>query len=309
MLILVSKLCSNPGNQLRWSYGVKLLSQVDDELVAPVDERRPLLTSSESPITSYTEIGAGQSHMKSSASQESINAGPKNKFLTLPPRSRAMFYSFPNTPTESHCDESANTSATASVSTSDVEDSDSESGPHPVKKRRSTLPTCHGQIRAIIPQKQERGWLRRTLTVVNEFMTAPLWAAAASLIVACIPSIQHAAEHHMQPIKGAITSAGQCSIPLTLIVLGAYFYPTPSEDKNITTTRHGSLLDSFKFCFGLNGAEPQPERYPGETKTVIISVVSRMFITPLIMLPLMAICAKSGIHNAFSEYVFIALLK
>ena len=276
--------------------------------MAPVDERAPLL-SSNSPITSYTETGAGQPYMKSSASEDSIDAGPKNRFLTLPPRSRAMFYSFPNTPTESHCElshESANTSATASVSTSDVEDSDSESAPHPIKKRRTTLPT---QIKATVAQKQEgngQGWLRRTLTVVNKFMTAPLWAAAASLIVACIPSLQHAAEHHMQPIKGAITTAGQCSIPLTLIVLGAYFYPTPSEDKNITTARHGSLLDSFKSCFGLNGAEIQPERYPGETKTVIVSVASRMFITPLIMLPLMAVCAKSGIHNVFSEYVFTA---
>ena len=236
---------------------------------------------------------------------------PKNRFLTLPPRSRTVFYSCPNTPTEARCElshDSASTSATASVSASDVEDSDSESGPPGlVKKRRSTLPTCH--INGTVPQKQEKdgqGWLRRALTVINGFMTAPLWAAAASLIVACIPSLQHVADHHMQPLKNAITTAGQCSIPLTLIVLGAYFYPTPSEDKSITTAGHRTFADSLKSCFGLSGTEPQPERHPGETKTVIVSVVSRMFLTPLILLPLMAICAKSGFHDVFSEYVFTA---
>ena len=149
--------------------------------MAPVDEWRPLLTSSDSPITSYTETGAGRSHMKSSASEDSIDTGPKNKFLTLPPRSRAIFYSFPNTPNESHSElshESANTSAMASVSTSDVEDSDSESGPHPIKKRRSTLPT---QIKVTVPQKQEgngQGWLRRTLTVVNDGRSISVTAAS-----------------------------------------------------------------------------------------------------------------------------------
>ncbi|KAJ6466560.1 hypothetical protein C8R47DRAFT_1326210 [Mycena vitilis] len=52
------------------------------------------------------------------------------------------------------------------------------------------------------------------------FMTVPLWAALASLVVACVQPLQHALDAHMQPVKGAVTSAGpgNCSIPLTLIV-------------------------------------------------------------------------------------------
>ena len=295
---------------MRWSYGVKLLSQADEEIqevTAPVGERRPLLAAYDS---INTEASGERSSVISSTSEDFIRTARKQK-STLSPRGR-IFYSFPNTPTVSRSEiayGSTNTSATVSVSASDVEDSDSESGPlRMVKKRGPTLPAHHAPIKATVPREEDQsrqGWLRRALTVINEFMTAPLWAAAASLIVACIPSLQYAVEHHMQPVKGAITTAGKCSIPLTLIVLGAYFYPTPSEDNNVTTARqHRSLVESFKSCLGLNGAEEvQPERYPGETKTVFISILSRMFITPLILLPLMAVGAKLGVHDAFAEYV------
>jgi len=298
---------------VRWSYGVKLLSQADEEIqevTTPVGERRPLLAAYDSRIANNTEAGEERSSVMTSTSEESIRTGRKQKFSTLSPRGRMIFYSFPNTPTVSRSElgyGSTSTSATVSVSTSDVEDSDSESGPLRMgKKRRPTLPAHVGPIKATAPQDQSgQGRLCRALTVINEFMTAPLWAAAASLIIACIPSLQYAVEHHMQPVKGAITTAGKCSIPLTLIVLGAYFYPSPSENENVTTTRqHRSLIENFKSCFGFNGAEEvQPERHPGESKTVFISIISRMFITPLILLPLMAVCAKFGVHNAFAEYV------
>ncbi|KAF8348499.1 auxin efflux carrier [Amanita rubescens] len=312
-------LYSTLGMVVRWSYGVKLLSQADEEIqevTTPVGERRPLLAAYDSRIAKNTESGGERSSV-TSTSEGSIRTGRKQKFSSLSPRGRMIFYSFPNTPTVSRSElayGSTSTSATVSVSTSDVEDSDSESGPlRMAKKRGPALPAHVGSIKATVPQERDQsgqGRLRRTLAVINEFMTAPLWAAAASLIIACIPPLQHAAEYHMQPVKGAITTAGKCSIPLTLIVLGAYFYPTPSENENVTTARqHRSLIESFKSCFGLNGAEEvQPERHPGESKTVFISIISRMFITPLILIPLMAVCAKFGVHNAFAEYVSTARL-
>jgi len=43
----------------------------------------------------------------------------------------------------------------------------------------------------------------------------------------------------------------------------------------------------------------------GETKTVVIAVLSRMVITPLLLLPLMALCALYDWHDVFSDPIFI----
>lgn len=61
-------------------------------------------------------------------------------------------------------------------------------------------------------------------------MTVPMWAALLSLIVACVRPFQHALQDHMQPVKGALVAAGNCSIPVTLVVLGAYFHTPPPEN-------------------------------------------------------------------------------
>jgi auxin efflux carrier family protein len=151
-------------------------------------------------------------------------------------------------------------------------------------------------------------------------MTVPLWAALASIIVACVQPIQHALDEHMQPVKGSLAAAGQCSIPLTLVVLGAYFYPPPEEENpmeqrrsSLSTVRSMSSFarDLFKFKghntghSHSNGAAvtsgADNEKRPGETKTVIISVLSRMIITPILLLPLMAMSARFDIHAVFDE--------
>lgn len=125
----------------------------------------------------------------------------------------------------------------------------------------------------------------------------------------------------MTPIKGAITSAGKCSIPLTLIVLGAYFYPAPQESEaaeehpingNGTVTASKSsdtLVHSVADFLHLNKpsqrrarvARPAQKTNPGETKTVVIAVLSRMVITPLLLMPLMAFSAKFDWHQVFAE--------
>lgn len=74
-------------------------------------------------------------------------------------------------------------------------------------------------------------------------MTVPMWAAIASLIVACVRPIQHALENRTQPVRGSLFAAGNCSIPVTLVVLGAYFYtPPPSEGDEAVTRPIGNVL-------------------------------------------------------------------
>ncbi|KAG8927312.1 hypothetical protein FRC01_007686 [Tulasnella sp. 417] len=65
---------------------------------------------------------------------------------------------------------------------------------------------------------------------VNEFMTVSMWAALLSLIVAPVQPFQHALQDHIQPVKEALIAAGKRSIPVTLVVLGVYFYTPPPEN-------------------------------------------------------------------------------
>lgn len=100
-------------------------------------------------------------------------------------------------------------------------------------------------------------------------MTAPLWAAILSLVVALIQPLQHALDVHLWPVKAAVSQAGACSIPLTLIVLGAYFYKAPPPEEEGRKRKNGrkvrsesrwrrvasqtSLVNSVREMFSLKG--------------------------------------------------------
>ncbi|KAK7685571.1 hypothetical protein QCA50_011438 [Cerrena zonata] len=167
-------------------------------------------------------------------------------------------------------------------------------------------------------------------------MTVPLWAALASLLVACIRPVQHVLEEHMEWFKGALNQAGDVSIPLTLVVLGAYFYTPLTEEEKLersrralprhaddeeeargrsisTTVSQISLVDNVREMFKLaprrkNSEERRRQKEksrPGETKTVVIAILSRMVITPLFLLPLMAIGAKWDFQEVFADPIFV----
>lgn len=147
--------------------------------------------------------------------------------------------------------------------------------------------------------------------VLNGFMTVPLWAALGSLIVACVAPLQHALDHDMQPVKGAISSAGNCSIPVTLVVLGAYFYSPPKEGEEVSvgnvppSTKKRRLVSrarGFLYSSTRRRSEtPDESVRPGETKTVIIAVLSRMLITPLLLMPLMVVTAVYHFQDIVQE--------
>ncbi|KAF8633166.1 hypothetical protein AX17_004667 [Amanita inopinata Kibby_2008] len=330
-------LYSTLGMVLRWSYGVKLLSQADDEIqCSPViDERSPLLSSFNGHTTDNAPLSGSPSNAVGSLITNSANetdnspkvggGEPKPNFLRLPQRRRTTFYnSFPNSPTRSRTDlpnvDSESSSGVPSVAASpdgsDVERDDDERGSHgrnlalPTHYRTSETARSHqtGFQRFVRHTKRQliRVWLG-----FSDFMTAPLWAAAASLVVACMPSLQRALEDDIRPVNGAISSAGKCSIPLTLIVLGAYFYPMPNDGEQNrgqkSTKSSKSVMGRLKAWIASTRSDQEPARQKrhGETKTVVIAVVSRMIVTPVILLPLMALSAKFDIHNVFSDPVFV----
>ena len=91
--------------------------------------------------------------------------------------------------------------------------------PVPVWSHEDTLPQRAARAGGTI-------WRR-----VTNFMTPPLWASVASLVVALYQPLQHFIRSYLRPFRGAITQAGDCSIPLTLVVLGAYFHRPPDKSK------------------------------------------------------------------------------
>ncbi|KAF9459670.1 membrane transport protein-domain-containing protein [Collybia nuda] len=298
---------STLGMILRWSYGVKLLSQADEPELGQqpeVDETTPLL---------------GFEHDQGTSSPVIVTDDPNMAAAPVPrppPRRRTTYYkSFPNSPTreaaplppDTNC---SNSIHSATPSLPDVDGTDPEDSPLysdlPVHNARKSSRT--GLYR--FKRRFQRYWIS-----FNDFMTVPLWAALASIFVACIRPIQYALDNHVQFIKGAVSSAGKCSIPLTLIVLGAYFYPPPDEEgedigkaAQLSTSKSSdTLVDNVKGLFHVGSPHRRPRvvSTPGETKTVVIAVLSRMIITPLLLMPLMAASAKFDWQPVFEDPVFV----
>ncbi|KAG6835505.1 hypothetical protein H0H93_000716 [Arthromyces matolae] len=216
---------------------------------------------------------------------------------------------------------------------------------------------------------------------INALMTPPLWAAFFSIVVTCVQPVQHILETHLSSIKGALAQAGDCCIPLTLVVLGAYFHvPSESQENQKYQGEQCDVRDSLqrgKIGIDVDGAEegrqrwtetlrrlfgfeqaimlpsddneslpspfppPPPHQYlnsacanehiyteeptgegnrepeqqsegrvgqhmhEGEIKTICIAVLSRMIITPVVLMPLLVLSSKLGLHRVFEEYVYI----
>jgi auxin efflux carrier family protein len=225
-----------------------------------------------------------------------------------------FFYSFPNSP--------YNASGAVSASSVSEDEGADDLIEFPGRRQRiePTTSKWHSRRRRVWRQ------IRKFAKSFYEFMTVPLWAALLSLIVACIPVLQHALDTHVKPIRGALNQAGNCSIPLTLVVLGAYFYsppdpedskargpgtlPSTHEPRNgsfSTTWSQLSLADGVREIFKMKkrssstAATGKKNTRPGETKTVVIAILSRMIITPLLLLPVLALSTKFNLQDVFDE--------
>ena len=290
-------LYSTLGMVVRWSYGVRLLSQADPEDV----ENDPI---------------AGEPIQPEDLSDN--EPAPYIKVRRSPPLlgvarrkgTANVFYSFPNTPTRSVFQLPGDASTLQTPYGSDEEDDDDDELP---RARHVTEPT-RSRLHSVLRRTKRR--IVQSAKALNEFMTVPLWAALASFVVACVTPLQEFLKNDVQPVKGALNSAGSCSIPLTLVVLGAYFYTPPSEGEEVIDLRRESTHSDSTLSFAsirnmlkLTNTSRGKRRSAnhdsklGETKTVAIAIVSRMIITPALLMPLIVLCAKYDWHEVFTECV------
>ncbi|CAA7265021.1 unnamed protein product [Cyclocybe aegerita] len=251
------------------------------------------------------------------------------------PRRRTTFYnSFPNSPNNSVTNLAR---YDTSLNTTDTEDSDEENtrdveapdsglpAPSTHHVRQSSHSHTHHPVTHFLHHVGRR--VARFWVALNDFMTMPLWSATLSLFVACISPLKHALEFHMQPLNNAINTAGKCAVPLTLVVLGAYFYVPPPEGSDTTNTgerrlsrserksRSRTLVERVKDTFGIPRyqrsstppAKKEEPLKPGETKTVALAVAARMVITPVLLVPLMVFATRFDWHAIFEDPVFVTV--
>ncbi|KAI9439484.1 auxin efflux carrier [Lactarius psammicola] len=152
---------------------------------------------------------------------------------------------------------------------------------------------------------------------VTDFMTPPLWASVLSLVVALNQPLQHVLGVHLHPIRNAIAQAGDCSIPLTLVVLGAYFHRPPEKSELPPSEPNGeqqvSLMGSFRRIFYLEGwkrdrgppLHAKRARNRGEGRTVFVSILARMVVAPALLLPLVVFGRLQGYPHVIRDPVFI----
>ncbi|KAG1847659.1 membrane transport protein-domain-containing protein [Suillus subalutaceus] len=245
------------------------------------------------------------------ALEQSSLSHPRSPHSPHPSRNTAIYHSFPNSPVREHAP-FVSDSVTPADSEDEIEDG-TEVTSEALGRRHHKRP--HTGLRHVW-KCTKNGWRH-----VNAFMTMPLWASLLSLIVACTPPLQSALER-MEPVKGALGAAGNCSIPLTLVVLGAYFYSEPPNDDmkdgdladyETDGTRRDfgqnksrtSLLSTLQEMLALKRApQPQPQTR-GEGKTVFVAILARMVVVPAVMLPVLAILARFDVHDIFEDPVFV----
>lgn len=384
-------LFSTLGMFLRWSVASQLLSTMEEsgEEEARAEVRTGRLidyddgqaaTEPSTPVKGGTpqinirrsteDGGATDPVAPATLTAETLPDGPAGR---RPSKSRqgppAWARSFPNSPHDS--------------SDSEEEDDDGENAAllggngGPARQGRKCTSSCK--------RVYEVG-IKKPFKAVASFMTMPLYAAVISLVVALIPPLQKLIGS-IEPLVGALETAGACSIPLTMVVLGAYFYqeadlakeePSSSappariaanepwtDSTNDTLVGHddqskrkslpwmrnpwnrssnssesggsdaGQLLNgdhegvaaaeegaahtlaqqnarinatgTRRGSQELTAAERMAKKQAGmERRTIFVAVASRMILTPLILLPPLAIFCIRTRANVADDPVFIA---
>lgn len=100
-------------------------------------------------------------------------------------------------------------------------------------------------------------------------------------------------------------------VPVTLVVLGAFFYTPPSTHPpssgphlGETPTRPSNFFErKFRAIAGLRPSDQKA--YPRENRTVFVAVISRMILVPMLMMPLLALMAKYDFFETAADPVFV----
>jgi predicted permease len=185
-------------------------------------------------------------------------------------------------------------------SESEAEDADEWGGPEMPLLRRRLSPSAPFLNRAAV---RARAMALSAWESFYAFMTVPTWAALISIIIALIPPLQRFVSS-IHPFVAAVKSAGACSIPVTLVVLGAFFY-TPPQPIQLPDEIDRTLKGYIERKIRSLKSREKSSAYEGENRAVFVAVVSRMILVPLLFLPIIAYIARTDPFPAAADPVFI----
>jgi predicted permease len=147
------------------------------------------------------------------------------------------------------------------------------------------FPALSNQISQTKMTDRVKRWPLVALQTLWGFMNPPLWAMLIALIVACVPGLQPffftKGTFVFNSLTTAVTTAGNCAVPLILVVLG------------------GNLAQE-------KGEAGEP--LPMSKKTIWTAIISRMVLVPLVLLPLLAIIARFAPISVVDDPIFIVVL-
>ncbi|SJX63323.1 uncharacterized protein SRS1_14143 [Sporisorium reilianum f. sp. reilianum] len=227
-------LFSTLGMFLRWSVGAKLLSSVEEDTADDHSD----VQQHPSPTSSASEGDHHQSRPQITLRRPTGERRRPESKRSGPP---AWARSFPNSP---DAQQRANNFGAARGEDGFDEDVEDEPLERYEEEGQITLPgasnsrenrSCWKVVKTTT-HKWFHNFVLRPLSAIGSFMTAPLYAAVISLIVAVIPPLQKFIDS-LEPVVGALETAGACSIPLTMVVLGAYFV----ADASAVQQKQGSI--------------------------------------------------------------------
>ncbi|KAH9451427.1 hypothetical protein MJO28_009064 [Puccinia striiformis f. sp. tritici] len=145
----------------------------------------------------------------------------------------------------------------------------------------------------------------------DELLNPPLIAAFAAIFVACIKPLQDGLGS-IQPLREFISTAADAAIPLTLVLLGAFFHRPPKDKKPQTYDApqkdDGTQTDDATETDDSKSQLTKEKRVHSWTSLldITLTLLARHIITPLMLLPVLAyICWKSDQSDVVRDPVFI----
>ncbi|MBW0461997.1 hypothetical protein O181_001712 [Austropuccinia psidii MF-1] len=136
---------------------------------------------------------------------------------------------------------------------------------------------------------------RAFLNNFRQLINPPLLSAVAAIVIASIPPIQQGLRR-IEMFRHFIKSAGNVSIPLTLVVLGSFFsQASPNEKLN---EKNEKLLELRKYV-------TRKKNLSERKKIIFLTLFLRHLVVPLILLPLLFLMVKFSLLSIVKDPVFL----
>ncbi|KAG6369525.1 membrane transport protein-domain-containing protein [Boletus reticuloceps] len=248
---------STLGMMLRWSYGIRLLSQANEpeSIPPPPATYRDIDDTDQHPALTRVSVQP-TGPLVDYETEADIEARDRHVWRTHPLRSRlphprlTRYHAHPHLHSHLPAVPTSLGDQSESDDTDELETTEGDGDSEDTIALRSQIDTgssteaedhaSEPPSAPLVSSSSERTprWVRATLPSPIRLLNAitslspPLVASFSALFCVLVPPFQRLIKsQEMIPFKGALGSAGACSIPLTLLVLGGWFWDEDSTSK------------------------------------------------------------------------------